>query len=350
MASLKKGFGFALVAMALLTLASAASAQPKHLEPGSALIFPLYDSTPGSGTVICVTNTNDSNEYCPDSDYRKGDIVVHYVYIDGDSCFEFDRFEYFTPGDTLCVLADDHNPEQDKGFLLVAAVDPEDYDRYVKFDYLIGSAITVQSELNFLWAYTPYPFLGRPDLVERSDPACERAGTDESGDDDGAVDFDGFEYSKFPERLFLSSFFEEREAFANQLVLLSTTGQDYIAEINFLFWNNIEDKFSRTFKFTCWWAGPLSEISAVVKDLNGDEEELGHGAVETGWASINPNRVLDLAGNPVMAVSGDNLVPPILGVYAHFITGSDFAAGHALHYTGTLDGLEILNGDGDLNQ
>ena len=87
---------------------------------------------------------------------------------------------------------------------------------------------------------------------------------------------------------------------------------------------------------------PSSEISQVVTDLNGDEEEMGHPPVQTGWAEIAGNRILDLAGNPV-----DSLVPPLLGVFAQFITSSDFAAGHALHYTGTLDGLEILNGNSE---
>jgi hypothetical protein len=160
---------------------------------------------------------------------------------------------------------------------------------------------------------------------------------------DGALDFDGAEYSYFPETLYIDSFFEERNNFTNQLTLMSTAGQDYINEVNFWFWNNIEEKFSRTFKFVCWWSGTLSEISAIVTDLGGDEEEMGHPPVQTGWAQIEGNRILDLAGNPVEIGDG---VPPLLGVFAQFITSSDFASGHALHYSGTIDGLEILNGNG----
>ena len=323
--------------MAALLLATVAQAQPLHLQPGSALVYPLFDSSSGAGTVICVTNTNLDNQYCEGTDFRQGDILVHYQYIAGDDCLEFDRYEFLTPGDTICVIADLHNPEQDKGFVVVAAADPSTYDK-VKFDYLIGSAIVVQSDLNFLWAYTPYAFLGRP--AEGEGDVCERPTTDD--DDDGAMDFDGVEYSLFPEKLFIDTFFEEKDNFSNQLTLLSTAGQDYINEVNFWFWNNIEVKFSRTLKFVCWWTGPLSDISQVVKSLGGDEEEMGHPPVQTGWAEIAGNRILDLAGNPV-----DSLVPPLLGVFAQFITSSDFAAGHALHYTGTLDGLEILNGNSE---
>jgi hypothetical protein len=331
----KKTFGIAFVAA--LLLAGLAQAQPLHLQPGSALVYPLFDSSPGAGTIICVTNTNINNEYCPDTDFRAGDILVHYQYIAGDDCFEFDRYEFLTPGDTLCVLADQHNPEQDMGFLVVAAADPSTFEK-VRFEYLIGSAIVVQSDLNFLWAYTPYVFEGKPGYP---DDDCNPYETDD--DNDGAMDFDGNEYSRFPEKLFIDSFFEERNNFTNQLTLMSTAGQDYINEVNFWFWNNIEEKFSRTFKFVCWWSGPLSEISAIVKALGGDEEELGHAPIQTGWAEIQGNRILDLAGNPVEI--GDD-VPPILGVFAQFITSSDFASGHALHYTGEIDGLEILNGNG----
>jgi hypothetical protein len=328
--------------LATLLFASMATAQPLHLQPGSALIYPLFDSTPGAGTLICVTNTNTVNRYCPDSDYREGDVLVHFQYVDGDDCLEFDRYEFLSPGDTLCVIADLHNPEGGHGYVVLSAADPSDGEK-ILFDYLIGSAIVVQSDLNFLWAYTPYAFQALPTQGGAIAP-CNRPTTDTPvGDGDGAMDFDNVEYSWFPRELFIDSFFEERNNFGNQLTLMSTAGQDYINEVGFWFWNNVETRFSRTLKFVCWWSGPLSEISRVVGDLGGDEEELGHPPVETGWVHIRGNRILDLAGNPVEAGDG---IPPILGVFAQYVTESDFAAGRALQYRGTIDGLEILNGNG----
>lgn len=333
-----------LLALLLFAMTQAALAQPRHLTPGSVLIFPLYDSTPGAGTIICVTNTNDSRLFCPQSDFREGDIMVHYQYIDGETWQEFDRFEFLTPGDTTCVLADLHNPEQDLGFLVVSAVDPQDMGRKVDFDYLIGSTIVVQSDLNFLWSYTPYVFRGLADDEPPSNP-CYLPSTDD--DNDGAIDFDGIEYDKFPTSLFIDSFFEERDSFRNSLTLLSMAGGDYETEALFLFWNNVEDKFSRTFRFTCWHQSPLSEISLIVTNLGGDENELGHGAVETGWASIRSGRILDGAGNPVKNKEGFNAIAPMLGVFSQYIDATDFSSGHALHYKGTVDGLEFGNGDGD---
>ena len=332
--------GVAAVAMLAVVLAPIASAQPKHLQPGSVLVYPLYDSSAGAGTVVCVTNTNDDRTYCPDADFRAGDVAVHYQYIDGVTWQEFDRFEMLTPGDTLCVIVDNHNPEGNVGFLVVSAADPEDMNKKIDFDYLIGSAIVVQSNLNFLWSYTPYAFQGLPG--ESAPSACDRDSTDD--DSDGALDFDGEEYDYFPAELFIDSFFEETGTFGNALTLITTVGSDYEAEVNFLFWNNIEEKFSRNFRFTCWTTNPLSEISQIVTRLGGDEEELGQGDIQTGWASLQGGRALDGAGNPVV-IDGYEVISPILGVFNQLITSTDFSAGHALHYRGSLDGLELLTGN-----
>ena len=326
--------GVAAVAM----MSAVASAQPKHLEPASVLVYPLYDSSAGAGTVVCVTNTNDEEEYCPDSDFKAGDVYVHYQYIDGITWQEFDRFELLTPGDTLCVIVDQHNPEGNTGFLVVSAADPEDRNNKIDFDYLIGSAIVVQSDLNFLWQYTPYAFTGLPG---DSEPAnCDRNSTDDDSDDQ--LDFDGDEYDYFPREIFIDSFFEETGAFENSLTLMTTVGSRYEAEVDFLFWNNIEEKFSRSFRFICWHSSPLSDISRIVTELGGDANELGVNEIETGWASIRGKRVVDGSGNPV-----SDIVPPILGVFNQSIVSSDFSAGKALHYRGTTDGLEVLEGDLD---
>ena len=58
--------------------ASPASKGPLHLVPGSALVYPLFDSTAGAGTIICVTNTNTSRVYCPNNDHLAGDILLHF--------------------------------------------------------------------------------------------------------------------------------------------------------------------------------------------------------------------------------------------------------------------------------
>ena len=211
MLSMKKSFGYAFAAVATLVAgATTAQAQPRHLQPGSLLIYPFYDSSPGAGTIISVTNTNSDRTFCPNEDFRAGDVVLHYVYIDGATWREFDRFEPLTPGDTLSVLADSHNPEMDRGFLTVKALDPVTLDA-IDFDYLIGDAIVVQSDFNFLWGYTPYSFRGLADDNTQQD--CNRITTDD--DQDGKADFDGTEYDMFPSELFVDSFLDRKSTRLN---------------------------------------------------------------------------------------------------------------------------------------
>jgi len=119
------------------------------------------------------------------------------------------------------------------------------------------------------------------------------------------------------------------------------------AETEFLIWNNVEQKFSRTFQFNVFFEGDLSEISQVVRRLDGDRDELGFRDVESGWIEIEGTRILDGAGNPVLNRGGGVAIPPILAVYGGSAAGTDAAWGHALHSDGVLDGLEFGMGDGD---
>jgi len=346
------------LAAALLATASTVRADffPTTDIPASILIFPLYDATPGAGTILCVTNVNTSTVYCPETDFRVGDVLLHYLYIDGETCLEFDRYELLTPGDTLCVIANEHDPESDKGFLVVSARNPSD-GTLLDFDALIGSAIVVQSDLNLLWSYKAYGFVA--DGLGGFPMTCAQLRNPDVdfGDADGVPDYDGQEYTNFMRVNLIDSFFEEGGShdFMNQLTLMSTSGQDYINEMNVYVWNNSEVRFSRTFKFTCWWSGALSDITEVVRDLGGDEEELGH-QTETGWVQIEGNRILDLAGNPVKQENGIvTAIPAVLGVFMQGINGTDYAMGHALQFRlaveeDLIDGMEIEIGNGDPQQ
>src|SRR5262249_21934365 len=46
-------------------------------QPASALVYPLFDSTRGRGTIITVTNTDTSTRLCSNRQ-REGDVCVHY--------------------------------------------------------------------------------------------------------------------------------------------------------------------------------------------------------------------------------------------------------------------------------
>ena len=332
----------AMAVVVIAAMAAAASAQPRHLQPASTLLYPLFDSAPGAGTIICVTNTNTERAYCPDEDARGGEVLAHFVYIDGETWREFDRYEWLTPGDTLCVMADQHNPEGEMGFLTVTAIDPNDGMTAIQFDYLIGSAIIVQSGFNMLWTYVPYSFLGLPGQPVPG--VCDRIDTDADGD--GVPDFDGVEYSLFPDEVIVSSFFEESERFPTSLTLMTTAGSGRIAEVDVLFWNNIEQKFSRSFEFTCFWTGSLSDISAKALDLGGDPDEMGAGGVQNGWASFRGSRITDLVGNPVLDGMGGAAIPPLAGVFAQSASMARGSGGFSAGGDGPLP-LVVVEVDGD---
>lgn len=332
--------GIAMLTLACLSAPAIAqeSDGPRHLSPGSVMIYPLFDSRPGFNTIITVTNTNTSLVTCPPTDFREGDVTVHYAYIESDTWLEFDLEEPLTPGDTLTVLARGHNREQKQGWLWVEARDPEVPDRAIDFDYLIGSAIVVNADFNFEWEYAPYTFRS---LAEESGAAwgetvCGHYYVDGGADaDDYSLNFDGTEYDYFPRTLYIDQFFGEgnpdelpgAQSFGNTLYLMSTemTG----TSVSILFWNNNETRFSRGFQFDCWTEASLSEISNIALESNlrsrYDASELN--GIPYGWVSFD---------------SADG----ILGCFVQNISGGGtLAAGDALHFTGYREDVYIPRGN-----
>lgn len=297
--------------LVLPTLALAQPPDPNiHAIPASALIFPLFDSNPMKGTLISVTNTNTSTTSCGNG-YKRGDICVHYVYVDGEDCSEFDRTECLTPGDTLTVIADLHNPHQVTGWLWVEARDPETLEP-ISYNHLIGSAIIVESDLDFVWAYTPYSFRALVTGGEGSD--CGFPFTDVVNQ--GFADFNGIEYEFFPDELILDNFFEQSGRVGNEITLMSVKpfGDTNVSAI---IWNNDEVPFSKGFVFECHTRGPLSLISSIVEDLGGVSGEPLE-RFQTGWIEFRSSY-------------------GILGVFKHSVNraGLQFGAGHELHVDGT---------------
>jgi hypothetical protein len=315
-----KGMGvlvFTAIAVSFPSVVRAGAGEPVVGQPASALIFPLVDSRTSHGTIISVTNTNSDRTQCDDSTFRFGDVCLHYTYFGFDDsrsfCREFDLDECLTPGDTLTVLADQHNPNMEIGWLWVEARDPETGEA-IQFNYLIGSALVVDTELEFLSRYLPYGF--KAWCVYGAD-RCGHGFTDCNSN--GAADF-GREYDAWPETLFLDSFFQEGgtvPTFSDQIALASceTSGTTFV---DTFVWNNRERRFSRDFDFVCHFLGTIGDIQVVAGNLNGDPNELvlGSRSLQTGWLHL----------------TGVNA--PILGVFIQRITGTSFGGGDVLEYDG----------------
>ncbi len=318
--------GSVAVILCLSALAAPVEAQPLHAQPASLLIFPLYNSTQGNNTLITMTNTNEDESACS-SGFRQGDIQLHYVYF-SETCQESDTQEDLTPADTITVLARGHNPNFEKGYLLVEARDPE-LQVPTLYNHLIGSGIVVNSEFDFQWAYTPYAFEAIFDF-DALNGLVDGCGRKIVPDTDDIINFDGYEYSSFPDVLLLDHFFGEGTpengpgvTFDNMIFLMSTESLD--TDLSILGWNNNERRFSRTFQFDCFFMGKLSDISRAVtqsyQDIDANDAELG--GINTGWLKIT-------------AEEGHG----ILGLHVHMadIGGRgrmSFVAGRELQYTGS---------------
>src|SRR5262249_50680773 len=156
------------------------------------------------------------------------------------------------------------------------------------FNWLIGSAIIVNTDFDFKWSYLPNAFLGSG--FGPGDATCGRPTMTE-----GRLNFDGLDYETFPSELELDQFFGEGTpdsrpdvSFANQIYFMSTSpGSTPIQIIGF---NNNEKRFSRTFNFSCWICTTLGAItgsatqSALKSGGNPDELE----GVATGWLRVIP--------------------------------------------------------------
>ena len=314
-----------------------------EFEPGSALIFPLYDARDGGSiTIHTVTNLNYSRVRA-DNTYLSGDVMLHYFYFSATECLVFNRYEFLTPGDTLSVVASDHNPENDYGYMLVRAEDPET-GLMIDFDYLIGDQVVVDPRGNYVWTIPAMGF--RALTQERFDANVmipDQSGTGHAftdiasndGDEDEECDFNGYEYAYFPDKLLISSFFEESAQISTELILL--TPLDPLAKITLSFWffNNEETRFSRSFQFSCFWNGSLSEISNIVRNLEGDPDELPL-PLETGWAVIDGKR----------ATLGSNIIsndPPVLGFQIQLFRGpgGQIATARPLHHQGFQCGDDL---------
>ena len=219
------------------------------------------------------------------------------------------------------------------GYLLVVAEDPESEDA-IKFNYLIGSEVVVDVSQNRLWAIPAIGF--RALVTEGSTDNNGRLKTDANSN--GSVDFDGTEYDLYPDKLFISSFFEQSATMESELILVSGLGSYYRVDVDFLFYDNEEDVFSRDYQFTCWTSEKLSDISAITAALGGSTSEMA-----TGWARIDGDFAIHTLTGSLWTneASGTNYDPPIEGAFVQRVLPSvGFEFGHLLHHTGSQNGNE----------
>lgn len=305
-----------LLALALTSFALAPAATAGGRNPGSLLVYPVHRSGGMFFTIACVTNTNIN----PSS----GGTNAHFEYVNitlGDdafhprNCVVFDRVEFLTPADTLCVLTTCHNAtfNSQEGYLVVTAEDPRQFNYPWSYNYLVGSELVISGS-GVTYQMNAIPFKSSRDERTRTDV-----------DWDGDKEFDGNEYEGIPDRLIVDSFIA---LMGSQIALINMTGSDKdINTLLFSVWNDNELPLSTTHEFNCWFDQPLRLVSplfsdAFLKGLPNAGSELdvtcdGVGEFETGWAIIDSIDVSTQGGSYVSsdgAILGSITAGPATGI------------------------------------
>jgi hypothetical protein len=294
-----------LATAALLGGALAPEALADGRKPGSLLVYTVHRSGPTMFTIVCVTNTNVTPQ-TPTS--FGGSTNLHFEYVNVTpnpanafkplGCSIFDRVEFLTPADTLCVLTHCHNATSfggQEGYLVVSAENPAEYRKPWDHDYLVGSEMVVNGS-GAVYAINAIPFKA---LV--GEGLC----TDRDGD--YRLDLDGNEYEEVPDQLIVDSYIGLA---GSQLALINLTGShDDCNEVYFAVWNDNERALSATLRFSCWFDQPLVNVSPLFRDsflasLPNDPTELdincdGRGDIETGWALIDSRGVFTPGGERI---------------------------------------------------
>ena len=292
--------------------------------PGSLLLYPEFDSSPGTFTILTVTNvdtveTNDA-------------IDVEFVYVDGENCEEFNRTETLTPGDTFTCLADAHNPNATRGYVFVFAKEfvgqPQNGDPKTH-NYLTGNVITCDGFDAWEFSMNPFSFKGSP-----------QGGEQNNGDADLLLN--GQEYSGVSQDIIIPRFFGQGQGRRSELILLDLTGgPGFSTTVDFLIWNDNEEVFSSEYTFDCWERERLKDISGIFKNgflkhwTNNDPDELlGAPHVETGWMHIH--------GHLTQDQNDTVLDPAVCAVLIENLVGGDVSLGLAdLPFE---SGQELTNG------
>ncbi len=114
-------------------VAAAPFMPPSDQKPGSLLVFPFYkhDAQNKVDTRLTITNLG------------KLPINVHFLFLDGATCSEFDQFVCFTPNASITWKASEFDP-QNKGYVIAYTTD--NMGRPIAYNGLIGNGFVNDGE------------------------------------------------------------------------------------------------------------------------------------------------------------------------------------------------------------
>ena len=296
-----------------VVLALVSSAHAGGQKPGSLLVYPKYDNSSVSLTLLTVTNTSATES-----------VRAHFLYINGDTCTESNAFETLTPRDTVTLVTAAHSPDPGRGYAYVYARGLTNASP-ITFNYLAGSSIILDGLTGSTYSMQPVVFSGETEEMSNTDL-----------DFDGIRDLDGSEYSRAPDQTIIPRFFGQAGGVStanifSELVLVNLTGgRAFTTSISFLIFNDNEEAFSGEYTFYCWESVGLRNISGATRNnflknfTNNDPEEvIGISGLEAGWILFDggtANSVNTSISDPAVLVSlidlgrvGSAQLPFVLG-------------------------------------
>lgn len=277
------------IAVSLLLILFTSPAAALRENPGSCLLFPYYDHSKSSLTIVTIANVSSEPEW------------IRIVWIDGSDCYPKDWYIRLTGNDTFTFMSHALNPVSGtSGFIYAYVVKTYNSELEKDADVLIGQELVLS-----LWGDMMVHSSVNPVIFQ-----CLNV------QQDGKLRLDGKEYTAAPRKLYFPRFFGQGTFFRSRLVLINLTGGTYFdVEAHVICYNDNEYAFSAFMTFDCWEMMDLDDVSNFFtnKYLLSTNHDIGEPAgfssfVETGMFNIEGA----IAINPSPYVVIDN--PSIYGV------------------------------------
>lgn len=236
------------------------------------MLYPDWLAVTGHISLLTVTNTNATE-----------DVAVEFIYIESETCLEFNQTTELTPLDTYTVASFYHNPNQGNGYVYAFAKD-SGAGEPISFNYLVGDMeviIGFSNQANY--TMNPYSFQGI---------GADGSATDVNGN--GRRDMDGTEYSMVPDEIIVPRFWAatgfDKEGRETGLTLIALSGgSQFSTTVDFLIFNDNEETFSSEYTFECHAKVFLRDVSYLfTRDFlhnhtNDDPDEVHGFHNSTGW-------------------------------------------------------------------
>jgi hypothetical protein len=264
-----------LALVTLMCILATPTASASRQNPGACLLFPYYDNTGGTLTILTVTNVSQEP------------VWLRMVWIDEVDCIPRDSWWEMTGEDTFTFLSNAMIFGASKGFLYIYVVDGE-FSINERTD-IDTNILTGHSFVFDAWENgSSGCFAVNPFIIQAIEPLG-----------DGNLFLDGVEFTAAPRTLYFPRFFGQSnnsnaDFWLSKMVLINLTGGTFFyADADVYTYNDNESAYSTRITFDCFDLFNLIDVSPVtwndflVATNHDASEPVGLSSyIETGWMKI----------------------------------------------------------------